>query len=189
MNNMVHPVIRKYVKALFLIVSLLLNSVHFPASAEQSAFDYSSFLELHGADLLRNWHLPQGEELSYWGTNRNTFFYKSTENEGKYKEPWWTKGDFNSDGFVDVSFLLFKNSENKANLFAFLSKHKESYLIHDVHLANKLMGIRTLKAQKGDHVVDALKLFEFEGHAIIYIWNSHYDKFIEIPDGYSLEHY
>ena len=181
--------IQKYLIILFLVVSVLQHPASFSESAEQSTFDYSSFLELHGAVLLKDWHLPHGEDLSYWGTNRDSFFYKSTENEGKYKEPWWTKGDFNADGIIDVAYLLFKNSEDYAFLFVFLSKDNSVYEMHRITRASKVEGVRTLRAKKQQHIIDALKLFAFEGHAITYIWNPHYNKFIKIPDDYSIEYY
>ncbi|MCK5689544.1 hypothetical protein KAI87_09765, partial [Myxococcota bacterium] len=53
---------------------------------------YLSFFQAHQADLPEGTRLPAGEDLSYWGIDRNTIFYKTEDNEGNRKEPWWTKG-------------------------------------------------------------------------------------------------
>lgn len=159
------------------------------ASAEQSHFDYSGFLKSHGAELLNDWHLPRGDDLSYWGTDRNTLPYLTTDDEGKTKDPWCTKGDFNTDGIADVAYMLFENTGKSGNLFVFISKGKETYEIHKVTHASKYEGVRTLKARKQNLTIPALKLFEFEGHAITYIWSEASKEFIELPEGYTLEVY
>ena len=76
---------------------------------------YVHFLSDHGGNLKDNYHLPHGDDLAYWGTDLNTYFYKTKDNDGKYKPPYLTKGDFNNDGIIDRAFILFRNDkENNA---------------------------------------------------------------------------
>lgn len=141
--------------------------------------EYISFFKNYGDYLKNEYHIPFGDDLSYWGTDINTYFYKSTDNEGNYKAPYWTKGDFNDDGIIDRCYLLFNNSRKDVNLFVFLSTKDTRYRIIKVSSANKFMGVSTVKVKKNGYGVDAIKLFEFEGHGKSFVWDRDRNLFRE----------
>jgi hypothetical protein len=142
--------------------------------------EYKFFFEKYGDDLKNEYHIPFGDDLSYWGTDINTYFYKSTDNKGNYKAPYWTKGDFNDDGIIDRCYLLFHNSRNDVNLFVFLSTKDTMYRIIKVSSANKLMGVSTVKVTRKGCSVDAIDLFEFEGHGKTFVWHRDRNLFREV---------
>jgi len=145
--------------------------------------EYLVFLNTHGNPITENFHLPIGDDLSYWGTDPNTFFYKTTDNTDNHKAPYWTKGDFNYDGIIDRVYILFNNDrDNKAKIFAFVSKEKQFYNIKDLSYAQKNMGVSTIKLKRNQKTIDALKIFEFEGHAATYIWNVKSNNFVKFPN-------
>lgn len=162
---------------------LFLGFISFPVQGVDangnSLNSYETFLEKHGEVLLKEYHLPYGKDFSYWGTDKETFFYKSIDDEGSFKPPYWTKGDFNNDGFIDRCYLLFGNKEDKVDLFVFVSSSKDTYRAIKLASANKTMGVSTLKVQKGNAQIDSIKLFEFEGHATTYIWDESTNSFLK----------
>ncbi len=146
---------------------------------QRSSNEYISFFENYGGYLKNEYRIPFGDDLSYWGTDINTYFYKSTDNEGNYKAPYWTRGDFNDDGIIDRCYLLFHNGRNDVNLFVFLSTKDTMYRIIKLSSANKFMGVRTVKVTRKGCSVDAIDLFEFEGHGKTFVWHQDMNLFRE----------
>jgi len=173
-------------KISILIVLLTIIVIFSAKSNEHSDFDYVGFFKKKGSALQKDYHIPYGDDLSYWGTDKNTFFYKSLDEDGQYKAPYWTKGDFNKDSITDVCYLLFHNREENVDLFVFLSINQKNYQIYKVAPANKLMGVSTLKVSKKDYIANAIKLFEFEGHSNSYLWDKTTKGFVNLPKEYKI---
>ena len=154
------------INLLFTVISIL--SFTSSSCANGISGSYPTFYDRYGGELTKNYRLPLGEDLSYWGTDTNSYFYKSKDDEGRFKEPYWTKGDFNSDGITDRVYILFGN-DNSAILYAFISTNKKEYKIIKVADVEKTMGASTSFAKDGKIL---LKSFHFEGHAVEYIWDA-----------------
>lgn len=134
------------------------------------SIEYRNFLKKHGSELLQDYRLPVGNDFSYWGTDRNTFFYKSWDT-GEFKEPYWTKGDMNVDGVMDRCFILFHQNNKGAKLFCFISLNTEKYKILEVEEALNTMGVEFFKKFRDSPIPNQLLLFEFEGHGMAYVWS------------------
>ncbi|MCK5689543.1 hypothetical protein KAI87_09760 [Myxococcota bacterium] len=140
---------------------------------------YLSFFQAHQAELPEGTRLPAGEDLSYWGTDRNTVVYKTEDDEGNRKEPWWTKGDFNGDGTIDRAYIVFREGQKDAEVIAFVSGEGR-YTLENLGGANKTMGVATCKDRISDRSV--LAVFEFEGHGWLFRWNDSLKRFDEIKE-------
>ena len=143
---------------------------------ESDTDEYITFYIENGTKLIRDYRLPKESDFSYWGTDLDTYFYKSIDYLGQTKPPYWTKGDFNGDGIIDRAYLLFNNKNNSVELFVFVSI-KNEYRIMNLSSANKNMGVSTVILDTDGMMKHALKLFEFEGHAILYLWDTTSNNF------------
>ena len=147
-----------------LFAFLCFSSCSFHASSHDGSFDYPSFYLSHHESTLQDYRLPQGSDLSHWGEDVNSFFYKTVDDEGRRKEPYWTKGDFNGDGTIDVVYLLFHESSDQVLAFSFVSLDSRTYGVFRVSNSTKTMGLTTDKIARGGRATDVIRLFEFEGH-------------------------
>lgn len=152
----------------FFIIFIILNIMACTSVADEQ---YKIFYSKYSSKAVNNYRLPSGMDLSYWGIDRDTYFYKSTDNEGKVKAPYWTKGDFNEDGIIDRVYMLFSDTDDSVSVFVFLSKLGQGYKIFKLASANKHMGVRTVSGEELGKKQDVIKLFEFEGHAVLYLWD------------------
>jgi len=130
----------------------------------QSAPDseYLQFIKKHGESILGTYRLPTGEDLSYWGTDRDTYFYKYLDSDLEQKGPFWTKAYINNDEHPDYLFIMFHRVTNKAYLIGFVSSDNgyESIVIEP---SAKYMAVAT-KENKVGH-------FHLEGHGHGLSWN------------------
>jgi len=145
---------------------------------------YEDFFNEFGSSVAGEYRLPSGADLSYWGSDTNTVFYKSIDDEGTQKPPYWTKGDFNRDGVTDRAYLLFKNSDSSVSLFAFVSRKEGGYDVvlvePDGHLT---MGVSTHVLSSGEPVIN---LFRFEGEGVAsYIWRDTTKSFEALEEVWS----
>jgi hypothetical protein len=146
------------------------------ACSAQGDDSYEQFFNEFGAGLAAEYRLPRGDDLSYWGSDPNTVFYKSVDDDRTSKAPYWTKGDFNADGRTDRAYLLFSNTDSSVSLFAFLSERGGGYNIVLVEpQCDMTMGISTHNLASGDAVIN---LFRFEGEGVAsYVWRDAQNAF------------
>jgi hypothetical protein len=154
------------------------------ATAAEEDNIYIDFISKHGKSILRTYRLPSGSDLSYWGTARNTYFYKIPNKPVEVKAPYWTRGYFNDDGLIDYIYILFKHEDNEAYLIGFLSEGSiyKDYLIgrssksHAVHTdsINAIKNEVKLKRYP-KHIIQH---FHLEGHGSIIYWNTVQKQFI-----------
>ena len=130
--------------------------------------EYLQFIENHGGAILDTYRIPEGDDLSYWGTDSDTYFYKTLDSDLDEKAPFWTKGFFNSDAHPDYLFIMFNRANNKAFLMGFISSENgyESIVIEP---SNKYMAVATKKNTVGH--------FHLEGHGHGLSWNENEAKF------------
>ena len=136
---------------------------------------YVEFFNKYKNFEISGFRLPQGDDMSYWGTDKNTYLYKTTDDQGITKEPYWTKGDFNNDGIVDRAYIVFNKNDASAEVFSFVSIDTNSFMIMKISSAAKMMGISTVVKNKNEFNI---KLFAFEGHANQYKWNNKKKGFV-----------
>ena len=75
--------------------------------------EYLQFIESNGEVILETYRVPEGEDLSYWGMDRDTYFYKTLDSDLEAKAPYWTKGYFNNDGYLDLAFTVANSTSHK----------------------------------------------------------------------------
>ncbi len=140
------------------------------SSNVQSAPDseYLQFIKKHGESVLSTYRVPKGEDLSYWGTDRDTYFYKYLDSDLEEKAPFWTKAYINNDDHPDYLFIMFHRAKNKAFLIGFISSEKgyESIVIEP---SDKYMAVATKQNEVGH--------FHLEGHGHGLSWNENERKF------------
>ena len=141
-----------------------------------SEVNYEQFFQRVAPDLIRSYRLPEGDDMSYWGVDSDSYFYKTLDDTGSEKAPYWTKGDFNGDGVIDRCYLLFSNTSDTVGLFAFISVEDGGYQVSLLEPnADMTMGISTHQIHSGEQIIN---LFRFEGHGVgSYIWRHDLDSF------------
>ena len=144
-------------------IALLSNAAHSASETE-----YLEFIERNGKAILEIYRLPTGEDLSYWGTDKDTYFYKYLDSDSHNKAPYWTKGNFNNDQAPDYLFILFHKNSNEAHLVGFISS-QDSYKEVIVEKSDKYSAIRT----EQDRAVH----FQLEGHGHALSWNESEARF------------
>ena len=130
--------------------------------------EYLQFLERHGGEILDSYRIPEGADLSYWGTDRDTYFYKTLDSDLEEKAPFWTKGNFNSDGHPDYLFILFRRANNQAFLIGFMSS-ENTYKSLVIEPSDKHMAVATKQNIAGH--------YHLEGHGHGLSWNEKDEKF------------
>ena len=142
----------------------------FISGSAQSASDaeYLKFINSHGKKILDTYRLPDGDDLSYWGTDRDTYFYKTQDSDFENKAPYWTKGQFNNDEQSDYLFIMFHRTENKAYLIGFISSNN-GYTSIVIEPSDKFMAVSTNK-NLAAHV-------HLEGHGHWLSWNENEARF------------
>ena len=130
--------------------------------------EYLQFLEKYGGEILNIYRIPEGADLSYWGSDRDTYFYKTLDSDLEEKSPFWTKGYFNSDGYPDFLFILFHRTSNQAFLIGFMS-YETTYKSLIIEPSDKYMAVATKKNIAGH--------YHLEGHGQGLSWNEKDAKF------------
>ena len=144
---------------------------------------YTDFINQYGQSILNTYRLPAGDDLSYWGTNRDSYFYKVPGKPNVVKAPYWASGLFNNDDITDYVYILFRINDNKAFLVCFLSIEGdyESYVIggssktravHTDLYENIKAKVKLLKTSK-----NIIQHFHLEGHGEIIYWDENEKKF------------
>ena len=154
------------------------------SGAEQDNI-YINFISKYGKTILRTYRLPSGFDLSYWGTDRNTYFYKVPNKPGEVKAPYWTRGYFKDDGLIDYIYILFKHEDNEAYLIGFLSEDS-AYKAYQIGLSSKFHAVHTDsigaikdKVKLKRYPKHILQHFDLEGHGSIIYWNTLKKQFID----------
>ncbi|RLA40552.1 MAG: hypothetical protein DRR06_17300 [Gammaproteobacteria bacterium] len=144
-----------------------------PIGKAHSANDkeYLEFIESNGVVVLETYRLPKGEDLTYWGTDRNTFFYKTKDSDLDHKAPYWTKGYFNDDSLPDYIYILFHRTQNEGFVIGFISS-ESGYRSVAIESSYKNMAIATRDKQLGH--------FHMEGHGHGLIWDNREENFVVI---------
>lgn len=171
--------LKKYFQGPILAAVLLMGCSTFNASMIQDK-PYLDFFEETASRSLVGYRLPAGEDFSYWRTDRDTYFYKYTDGSGNHKAPFWTKGDFNNDGIEDWVYILFRTNKKKSDVIGFISADGNSFVKSVVSPATKFMAVSTEKLDINGNAIDALRIFELEGHGSGYVWDSNSNNFIRI---------
>ncbi len=123
---------------------------------------------VHGLTVLETYRVPRDSDLSYWGTDIDTYFYKTLDSDMDQKAPFWTKGDFNGDSRPDYLYILFHRKHDKAWLIGFMSS-EESYRPISIEPSDKTMAVETKKG--------LVKHFYLEGHGHALSWSKTEKKF------------
>lgn len=147
------------------VVAALLAS---GTSRSASEKEYADFIENNGGTVFEAFRLPTGEDLSYWGIDKETYFYKTLDSDLETKAPYWTKGYFNSDNKPDYLYILFRKSNNEAHLIGFMSS-QNSYERIMIEKSEKYMAVET-KQKLAVH-------FHLEGHGHALSWNDSEARF------------
>lgn len=136
----------------------------------QSAPDseYLRFIQKFGGSVLSTYRLPRDEDLSYWGTDRDTYFYKYLDSDLEEKAPFWTKAYINSDDHPDYLFIMFHQTTNEAFLIGFVSS-ETGYKSVVIEPSSKYMAVATRE--------NAVGHFHLEGHGHGLLWNENERKF------------
>jgi hypothetical protein len=142
-----------------IIATILASGKSYSASEKE----YIKFIEKNGVQIFETFRLPKGEDLSYWGTDKDTYFYKTLDSDLETKAPYWTKGYFNSDNKPDYLYILFQKTNNEAHLIGFMSS-QNSYEKIMVEKSEKYMAVET-KQNLAVH-------FHLEGHGHTLSWNN-----------------
>ncbi len=147
------------------VVVTLIASENIHSASEK---EYIEFITENGGAVFETYRLPTGEDLSYWGTDKDTYFYKTLDSDSEAKAPYWTKGYFNNDHDPDYLYILFQKSNNEARLVGFISSQK-SYDRIMIEKSEKYMAVET-KQKLAVH-------FHLEGHGHALSWNDSEAKF------------
>ena len=130
--------------------------------------EYLQFIKKYGESIFSTYRLPEGEDLSYWGTDRDTYFYKYLDSDLEQKAPFWTKAYINNDKQPDYLFIMFHRVTNKAYLIGFVSS-ENGYDNIVIESSTKYMAVATKENEVGH--------FHLEGHGHGLAWNENERKF------------
>ena len=158
--------------------------------------EYISFYSKIVETILPQYRLPQESDYkSYW-KYKESYVYKTRDNENKQKAPYWTKGFFNEDKIIDYAYILINRRNGKKSLYAILSVENEYKPILLEDKIDEEMGVAT--QQKGRVLTasgkgfwkptkneppgvyvksNAIAFFAFEGTSSLFIWNEEVSKF------------
>ncbi len=146
-----------------MLLGVVATSLASCTSHSASESEYIEFIEQNGVSVFETFRLPTGEDLSYWGTDKNTYFHKTQDSDLETKAPYWTKGYFNGDNKPDYLYILFRESNNEAHLVGFISS-QDSYEKVMIEKSGKFMAVET-KENLAVH-------FHLEGHGHALSWNN-----------------
>jgi len=183
--------------SLMVILFISISHVGIAEEIQNNSDDlYLSFYKKTVSRLLPNYRLPQERDYKTYWKHKNSYIYKTKDDEGKYKAPYWTKGFFNEDGKIDYAYILIKKNDGKKYLYAILSR-KENYVAKllddnfeiEMGVATQLKGWVVTVSGKGYREPskddppkvyvknNAIAFFHFEGAGSIFLWNEKDDAF------------
>jgi len=165
------------------------------ANAENNDAAYISFFNKTVTGLLPNFRYPQDSDLKYDWKAKDSYVYKTKDDEGKHKAPYWTKGLFNNDEVTDYVYILISNKDNLKYTYAFLSKGKEYEVVlldntgkYEMGLATQDSGKVVTASGKGywkptekdppevNVKRHAIAYFKFESAGSIFLWDDKNQK-------------
>ncbi len=155
----------------FIALGLVFSSLTMGKAQSADDSEYLRFISENGAIVLETYRIPEGDDLSYWGTDRNTYFYKTLDSDLDVAAPYWTKGYFNSDDAPDYAYILFHRTHNKAYVIGFVSSG-DRYQIVMIEPSSKVMAVETRDNQLGH--------YHLEGHGHGFTWNESEANFVVI---------
>lgn len=152
--------------------------------------EYVSFFKSIGEGLVKDYRLPISSDMKYDWKKKEGYPYKTKDSSGKYKAPYWTKGDFNGDNKIDYAYILISRKNNEKQLITFLSSDNNyvAIILGDSHIyemgiATQEPGVLLTASGKGyrppthedppqvDIKTHAIAYFMFESAASIFIWD------------------
>lgn len=154
---------------------------------------YKSFFNEHKG-LVPEYRLPTEKDFkSYW-LYTNSYPYKTTDYTHQYKAPYWTSGDWNSDGVVDYAYILCHKATSEKFLYSFTSEKmsfstallsgpfKEEMAVATETDFNPVSGNfeegpLNIKDAKRISVRDSIAFFYLEGAGWVYVWDEAIKKF------------
>jgi len=173
-----------------LVTILVLVGVNVASAQDNNDSNYISFYNKTVAHLLPNYRLPIESDMKHDWTLKGSYVYKTKDNEGKHKAPYWTKGLFNHDKIVDYAYILLNKKNQRKYLFAIVSTTNgyKSVLLEGAH--DDEMGLATQDAgefmtasgkgywepSKDDPALinlkwNAISYFAFESASSLFVWD------------------
>lgn len=151
---------------------------------------YLAFFEQTAAPLVPGYRLPAPSDFKNYWTYFDSFAYQTKDDSDSTKAPYWTKGDFNSDGITDFAYILIRDADTSKALFGFVSNRDRYDVVPldqdfdaEMALATQQRGSFTTAAGKGyweptpeqpatirveKH---AIAFFMFESAASLFVWD------------------
>ena len=152
-----------------LTLPLILLSLLTVEAQGASDSEYLQFIAENGAIVLETYRTPDGDDLEYWGTDRDTYFYKTLDSDLDQTAPFWTKGYFNNDDVPDYVYILFHRTHSEAYVVGFIS-FGDRYRIVMIEPSSKVMAVETRGSELGH--------YHLEGHGHGLIWNESEKSFV-----------
>ena len=154
-------------------------------------FVYLSFFNETVSKMLPGYRIPVESDLGYYWKEKESFVYKSEDNDGNSKAPYWTKGYFNNDKAIDFAYILINKNDKLKYPYAFISTNEGNYqtlqldgpVEFDMGIATQDAGNIITASGKGywEPTPDdppevtvkyqAIAYFMFESAGSIFIWN------------------
>ena len=156
-------------------------------NAEQK--EYRMFLARFGKSILDEYRLPTGDDLEYWGTDYDTYFFKFPSATSKNKAPYWTNAFLNEDNKIDFAYILFRKADGAPFLIVFASQGN-TYMPYIVSEAGGTMCVATDNFDVISDKIDImpkpkhmLQFFHLEGHGNIIYWHPQKGDFVFFEPG------
>ena len=151
-----------------IVIRVIFITLYAGSVFSASDLEYLQFIKNNGAMVLQTYRVPEEQDLSYWGSNRDTYIYKTRDSDSEKKAPYWTKGYFNADKQPDYLYILFHRAQNKAHLIGFMST-TSGYESISIEPSSKYMAVATKQNVVGH--------YHLEGHGHGLSWNEKESKF------------
>lgn len=102
---------KQYILLLLLYLSIVAPAPIFSETVDVNLVaaeekEFTNFINKHGKAILAKYRLPKDQDLSYWGSDRNVYFYKYPALTYSDKAPYWTNGHFNGDDTLDYIYIV-----------------------------------------------------------------------------------
>ncbi len=157
---------------------------------------YLTFFNETVSELLSGYRLPSERDFKDYWTYFDSFVYKTEDDEGNHKAPFWTKGDFNDDGQLDYCYILIEEESGIQSFFGFISSESgyrvlllDDGLESEMGLATQMPGELLTASGKGyspatsddpplvrvEH--QAIAFFHFESASSVFIWDQEKQEF------------
>ena len=177
-------------KFTFILSMFFLSFINTGWAQENNDSAYISFYDKTVNQLLPCCRIPVDNDFRHAWKLKDSYVYKTTDDEGKYKAPYWTKGYFNQDDIIDFAYVLINKENQKKLLYAIISEEDgyKAILLEGAHdeemgLATQESGVFLTASGKGyweptkedpskiNIKGHAISYFAFESAASVFVWN------------------